>query len=95
MVSPVVEQGATTVDVYFPQGFWYDFWTGELTIKSSGDTITLQAPLDTIQVHILGGTIIPMQEPGYTLAESRLNPFSLLVAFDANSQVKTNFSACG
>lgn len=86
MVSPVLTEGATTVTAYFPEGYWYDFWTGELVTKSTGQSLTLQAPLDTIQVHVLGGTIIPTQEPAYTLTESRLNPFGLLVALDENSQ---------
>src|SRR5258708_36497027 len=29
LVAPVVEQGATSRNVYLPRGLWYDFWTGE------------------------------------------------------------------
>ena len=36
-----------------------------------------------IQIHVRGGYIIPMQEPGMTTAASRKNPFSLLVALDS------------
>ncbi len=28
LVSPVLEEGATTVQAYFPKGRWYDFYTG-------------------------------------------------------------------
>ena len=38
-----------------------------------------------LQIHVRGGYIIPMQEPGLTTAESRKNPYSLLVALDIAS----------
>lgn len=31
LVSPVVDQGATSVEAYFPKGRWYDVWTHEMT----------------------------------------------------------------
>ena len=27
MISPVLEEGKTTVDVYFPDDVWYDYYT--------------------------------------------------------------------
>ena len=54
MVSPVVTEGATTVDVYFPEEQWYDFFTQE-PVTYSGETVTLQSPIDTVQVHVRGG----------------------------------------
>ena len=33
-----------------------------------------------LQIHVRGGSIIPMQEPGLTTKDSRKNPYSLLVA---------------
>ena len=44
--------------------------------------VNLPAPLDHVLIHIRGGYIIPMQEPGMTTVASRKNPFSLLVALD-------------
>jgi len=84
MVSPVVTEGATTVSAYFPATNWYDFFTFE-AVPYSGTTATLPSPIEVINVHIRGGIIIPTQEPSYTLAESRLNPFSLIVAFETSS----------
>eukprot|EP00118_Oscarella_pearsei_P028778 m.2900 g.2900 ORF g.2900 m.2900 type:complete len:913 (+) comp8961_c0_seq1:1487-4225(+) len=83
LVSPVLEQGSTSVEAYFPQGKWYDFFTNATVSESGGETKQLQTPADRIQVHVRGGVTIPMQEPGMTTAASRLNPFKLLVALDS------------
>ena len=41
-------------------------------------------PLNSNQIHIRGGTIIPMHQPAMTTAASRQTPFSLLVALDSS-----------
>jgi len=84
LLSPVLEQGATTVKCYFPRNsVWYDFYTGEQQVNT-GQYVTLDAPIDKINIHVAGGGIIPMQEPAETTTASRLNPFNLLVALSAN-----------
>ena len=40
-------------------------------------------PLFCLQIHLRGGTVIPMQKPGLTTAESRKNDYTLLVVLDA------------
>ena len=50
----------------------------------AGKNETLEAPLGHIPLHIRGGNILPTQEPGYTIAQSRKNPFGLIVALDKN-----------
>lgn len=58
MVSPVTTEGATTRSVYFPGGQWYDFWTGQL--RNGGNTMTVNAPLSQIPLHMRAGSIVPM-----------------------------------
>jgi len=82
LVSPVLTQGATSVKAYFPDATWYSFWDG--TPLSNIGSVTLPASLTDIPVHILGGNIIPMQEPSLTTTQSRTNPFRLTVALDKN-----------
>lgn len=78
LISPVVTEGATTVKAYFPDDVWYNYTTG---IKISGASWEeLAAPIEVINVHIRGGSVIPQQKPSLTTTASRLNPFSLVVA---------------
>jgi len=45
--------------VYLPAGHdWHDFWTG--TRLSGGQTLTADAPIETMPIYIKAGSIIPM-----------------------------------
>jgi alpha-D-xyloside xylohydrolase len=62
LVAPVTEQGATSREVYLPAGSdWYNYWTNE-RIKG-GQTITVQAPIDTIPLFVRAGSILPLGAP--------------------------------
>jgi lysosomal alpha-glucosidase len=50
----------------------------------------LDAPLEKINVHVRGGSIIPMQMPGPNLMTGRGNPFTLLVAPSASNNASGN-----
>ena len=43
LVAPVVEQGATSREVYLPPGTWYHLWTGQMF--EGGTTVTVDAPI--------------------------------------------------
>jgi alpha-D-xyloside xylohydrolase len=59
LVAPVTEQGATSRKVYLPAGAdWYNYWTQERV--KGGQTITVQAPIDTLPLFVRAGSIIPM-----------------------------------
>jgi alpha-glucosidase (family GH31 glycosyl hydrolase) len=85
LVTPVVEEGADNVNVYFPDARWYNYYSGvEVTPVTQNHTIS--APIDgNITLHVRGGYIIPMQDPEVTTAASRQNPLSLLVVLDENN----------
>lgn len=77
--------GATSRDVYFPAGRWFDWYNQSVVTENGGMTLNnIPTPIDHIQIHIRGGYIVPMQEPGITTAASRKNPFSLLVALNSS-----------
>jgi len=62
LVAPVTEQGATTKKVYLPAGTdWYNYWTNERV--QGGQTITVDAPIDTLPLFVKAGSILPMGEP--------------------------------
>ncbi|XP_064651358.1 lysosomal alpha-glucosidase-like isoform X1 [Lineus longissimus] len=79
MISPVLTQGATTVDAYFPKDVWFDYATGN-KMAASGASVTLDAPLDKINVHMRGGSIVVTQGANVTTTLSRKNPFELVAA---------------
>ncbi|XP_068119695.1 lysosomal alpha-glucosidase-like [Hyperolius riggenbachi] len=82
LITPVLEQGKTEVNGYFPSGTWYALETGS-QLCSHGQWVTLPAPMDTINVHVRGGYILPLQVPGLTTEETRKNGMVLVVALDA------------
>jgi alpha-D-xyloside xylohydrolase len=62
LVAPVTEQGVTNRDVYLPAGTdWYNYWTNERL--HGGQTVTVNAPIDTIPLFVKAGSILPLGEP--------------------------------
>src|SRR5436190_15045551 len=58
LVAPVVEQGATSRQVYLPRGEWYDFWTGERL--DGGREIDRNVDLETMPLYVRAGSILPL-----------------------------------
>lgn len=57
-----VVQGMDTVEGYFPQGVWYNISDVDaVDASTAGRLVRLAAPLETVPVHVLGGSIIPLQ----------------------------------
>jgi len=80
LITPVLQQGATSVKGYFPDANWYNFWDG--TPLGNTGFVTLNTPITDIQLHVLGGNVIPMQESAMTLYACRQNTYRLTVALD-------------
>lgn len=83
LVSPVLEPNARNVTAYFPRARWYDYYMGE-DIKVRGEWTSLPAPLDHINLHVRGGSILPWQEPAQNTHLSRQKFVGLKVALDDN-----------
>ncbi|NXC03388.1 MGA protein, partial [Orthonyx spaldingii] len=81
LISPVLRPNERTVNAYFPNATWYDFYT-EVDTGFRGQYQILPAPLDHINLHIRGGHILPWQNPSNTTFYSRKNPMGLTVALD-------------
>ncbi|XP_028311822.1 lysosomal alpha-glucosidase-like isoform X3 [Gouania willdenowi] len=82
LISPVLDEGVVELVAYLPPGTWYSLQNGQ-PFYSNGQYLLLPAPLDTINVHVREGHIVPRQEPALTTTASRLNPFFLTVALSA------------
>ncbi|KAE8355353.1 putative alpha/beta-glucosidase agdC [Aspergillus coremiiformis] len=81
LVSPVTSQGRTSVDAYFPDDIFYDWYTG-IPVRGQGANITLRdLDITDIPLHIRGGTIIPIRSSSaMTTTELREESFQLIVA---------------
>jgi alpha-glucosidase (family GH31 glycosyl hydrolase) len=83
LLSPVLTQGAVTVQAYFPDARHYSYYDGaEVPVRRA--FTTLSAPLSFIPIHVRGGHILPTQQPANSTMWSRLKPLGLLVALDDN-----------
>ncbi|XP_037013855.2 lysosomal alpha-glucosidase [Artibeus jamaicensis] len=104
LVTPVLEPGKVEVTGYFPAGTWYNLQAVSLealgslppapaghlssAVHSEGQWVTLPAPLDTINLHLRAGYIIPLQGPGLTTTESRKQPMALAVALTSGREAQ-------
>jgi alpha-glucosidase len=90
MVTPVLVQGATTVNCVFPGAgkgtIWYDWYTGAAVEATAGQNMTINAPLGHIPVYVRGGSALPLQEPALTTAQARKSPWSILAALDSDGK---------
>lgn len=78
LVSPVTDAGATSRQVYLPEGTnWVDFWTGKT--EKGGQRIKADAPLDRIPLFVKCGSIIPLNPEGRYSDEIRTDSLELRV----------------
>ncbi len=89
LVTPVLDQGATSVDGVFPGAgkgaVYYDWYTQSPVNASAGQNMTIPAPVGHIPVYIRGGHVLPTQEPALVTRDARKNPWGLLVALGTES----------
>ncbi|MGH7951960.1 MAG: TIM-barrel domain-containing protein [Limisphaerales bacterium] len=82
LVNPVIKRGATHRRVYLPAGTkWFDFWTGKN--EDGGQTITADAPIETMPLFVRAGSIIPFG-PSIEYAMEKSDPIELRVYRGAN-----------
>nr|XP_022314501.1 maltase-glucoamylase, intestinal-like [Crassostrea virginica] len=84
MIAPVLSAGKTEVNVYFPEGRWFDWKSGELVSQEGKNILTVSAPRDEIPVFVLGGHVIPTQLPDVNTKLSRKNPMQIIIVPDQN-----------
>ncbi|KAL8810111.1 MAG: hypothetical protein Q9200_002841 [Gallowayella weberi] len=86
LITPVLAQGATTVNGVFPNAggkgqVYYDWYSlSPFNISSPGANITIDAPLGHIPLYIRGGYVIPTQQPAMVTRNARRNPWGVIAA---------------
>ncbi len=58
LVAPVIQPKQDSIEVYFPKGFWYNFYTDQRVF--GGTKIKLKVNEETIPVFVKAGSIIAM-----------------------------------
>ncbi|XP_058163766.1 sucrase-isomaltase, intestinal-like [Dasypus novemcinctus] len=87
MIAPVLEEGARSLNVYFPEATWFTLYTGDkIPFSWLKKFVDIPAPLEIIPLFVRGGHILPMQAPARTTALSRQNPFGLLIVLDEQGE---------
>ncbi|KAI0806670.1 alpha-glucosidase [Fomes fomentarius] len=83
LVSPVIEENSTSVDVYYPPAeLFYDFHTLE-AVRGNGTTTLSDLDFTSIPVSVKGGAILPLRmHSAMTTEELRATDFELVVAPD-------------
>lgn len=68
LVAPVLEQGATSKRVVFPEGKWVDM-ANPSKLYNGGESITYPAPLNVLPLFVRAGAFIPTAE--YAMSNTR------------------------
>ena len=91
LVSPVLTPNTTFVNAYFPQGTWYNLFNySQIVIHPEyGSYENLSAPLDSINVHVSEGLILPLQASALTTTAAWKTPYKLIVAFSLDPEKQT------
>ncbi|KAJ5268560.1 hypothetical protein N7505_004318 [Penicillium chrysogenum] len=89
LVSPVSEEGATSVNAYFPEDLFYDWFTG-VAVQGEGSVKTITDLVITdIPIHIRGGSIIPLRTASAkTTTDLRKRGFEILIAPNADGSAE-------
>lgn len=89
LVSPVTDQGQTSVEAYFPDDLFYDWFTG-VVVHGNEEKVKLDNLQSTdIPIHIRGGSVIPLRsKSAMTTTELRRRGFEIVVAPNANGYAR-------
>ncbi|KAM0334470.1 hypothetical protein ACHAQA_001498 [Verticillium albo-atrum] len=94
LVSPVLEEDATSVNIYLPDDLFYEYETGR-RVRGRGDWVRVRdVPFDRIPLHVRGGSVMPLRvEAANTTTELRKKRFELLVAPGLDGEAEGTLTA--
>ncbi|MDH3252087.1 MAG: DUF5110 domain-containing protein, partial [Ignavibacteria bacterium] len=75
LVSPVVQAGQSSKDVYLPEGQWFDYWSDRR--HDGKTTVTVMTPLEVTPLFVRAGSILPLAPPMQFTDERPLDTLTL------------------
>jgi alpha-glucosidase/alpha-D-xyloside xylohydrolase len=84
LVAPVFTKGATSREVYLPEGQWYDWWTNER--HEGGQAVTREVDLATMPLFVRAGAIIPFDPVRQYTAQQVDEPTTLRIYAGADGE---------
>jgi alpha 1,3-glucosidase len=103
-IYPVLDEGATYVEINLPSGFWYDVFSGGIKTEHIGGAsgtpmsgpITVHAPLGVLPVFQRAGSIVPKRLRLRRSASLMIHdPYTLTVALGSSSGSGNTMIASG
>jgi alpha-glucosidase len=82
--APIFEEGATSRDVYMPEGAWFDYWDG--TRYEGKTTYTIQAPLDRWPLLVRANSILPTGPVMQYVDQMPTDPLTITCYIEPNGQ---------
>ncbi|UCH24722.1 MAG: DUF5110 domain-containing protein [Trueperaceae bacterium] len=86
LVAPVTTLGASSREVYLPEGLWYDFWEPTQTFRGPTTLTEVAAPLGRVPLFVRGGAVIPMGPEMNYVGEQPLDPLELHIYPDQTAR---------
>ena len=87
LVAPILKPDVVRRLVYLPRGNWYDYWTSKQ--YKGNQTISVDAPLDTVPMFVRAGAIIPTVAPLKYVGEKPSDPITFNIYLDSNGGAST------
>lgn len=89
LVAPILDQGATSVDAYLPEGIFYDWYTHEPVCGENGAYTFSDYNTTTIPLLVRSGVILPLRaSSANTTTALRERDFEILIPVDADGKAE-------
>ncbi|MEW5982254.1 MAG: TIM-barrel domain-containing protein [Acidobacteriota bacterium] len=86
LIAPVFAKGASSREVYLPDGGWYDWWTNEAV--AGGRIVTRAVDLATMPIYVRAGAVIPVDPARQYTSQAVDEPTTIRIYPGANGEFR-------